>query len=86
MEIDNDDQTLALFLHQGVNNFTLVAKGSEQQNNNIDQNVSQEIPLAAFHSERKQSCRFIYEFCTSLRYAYDCPRIGGFSIRVDQVT
>ena len=30
MEIDEDDQTPALYLHQGVNNFTLAAKGSEQ--------------------------------------------------------
>ena len=29
MENDNDDQTPALYLHQGVNILTLVAKGSE---------------------------------------------------------
>ena len=47
MKIDNDDQTRGLSLHQGVNNLTLAAKGSEQQNNITDQSMGQDIPLAA---------------------------------------
>ena len=47
MEIDNGDQTPALYLHQGVNNLTLAARGSEQYSNNTNQLMNQEIPLAA---------------------------------------